>query len=100
MDGAGVPEVALITRATGRDPYFVGEPNPMVFRSALNRIDACSEHTAIVGDHMGTDIVAGIEAGLKTYLVLTGSTRAEEVGRFPFHPHHVVDSIADLVALV
>jgi len=91
---------ALITRATGKDPYFVGKPNPMMFRSALNRIDAHSEHTAMVGDRMDTDIVAGIEAGLATYLVLTGSTRAEEVGRFPFRPHHVVDSIADLVALV
>lgn len=91
---------ALITRATGKDPYFVGKPNPMMFRSALNRIDAHSEHTAMVGDRMDTDIVAGIEAGLATYLVLTGSTRAEEVGRFPFRPHHVVDSIADLIPLV
>lgn len=91
---------ALITRATGQNPYFVGKPNPMMFRSALNRIDAHSEHTAMVGDRMDTDIVAGIEAGLSTYLVLTGSTRAEDVGRFPFRPNHVVDSIADLVTLV
>jgi len=91
---------ALITRATGRDPYFVGKPNPMMFRSALNRIDAHSEHTAMVGDRMDTDIVAGIEAGLSTYLVLTGSTRAEDVGRYPFRPGHVVDSIANLIALV
>jgi len=91
---------ALITRATGREPYFVGKPNPMMFRSALNRIDAHSEHTAMVGDRMDTDIVAGIEAGLETYLVLTGSTRASDVERFPFRPAHVVDSIADLVPLV
>jgi NagD protein len=91
---------ALITRATGREPYFVGKPNPMMFRSALNRIDAHSEHTAMVGDRMDTDIVAGIEAGLTTYLVLTGSTRAADVERFPFRPAHVVDSIADLVDLV
>jgi NagD protein len=91
---------ALITRATGREPYFVGKPNPMMFRSALNRIDAHSEHTAMVGDRMDTDIVAGIEAGLTTYLVLTGSTRATDVDRFPFRPAHVVDSIADLVPLV
>jgi NagD protein len=91
---------ALITRATGREPYFVGKPNPMMFRSALNRIDAHSEHTAMVGDRMDTDIVAGIEAGLVTYLVLTGSTRAADVERFPFRPAHVVDSIADLVVRV
>ena len=91
---------ALITRATGREPYFVGKPNPMMFRSALNRIDAHSEATAMVGDRMDTDIVAGIEAGLTTYLVLTGSTRASDVDRFPFRPAHVVDSIADLVGRV
>ncbi|GGC00800.1 HAD-IIA family hydrolase [Cellulomonas carbonis] len=91
---------ALITRATGRTPYFVGKPNPMMFRSALNRIDAHSESTAMIGDRMDTDVVAGIEAGLTTYLVLTGSTRAEDVDRYPFRPAQVVPSIADLVDLV
>jgi NagD protein len=91
---------ALITRATRREPYFVGKPNPMMFRSALNRIEAHSESTAMVGDRMDTDVVAGIEAGLRTFLVLTGSTRAEDVDRFPFRPSQVVPSIADLVDLV
>lgn len=91
---------AMITAATGRKPYFVGKPNPMMFRSALNRIDAHSETTAMVGDRMDTDIVAGIEAGLQTFLVLTGSTRAADIERFPFRPSHVVDSIADLVSRV
>lgn len=91
---------ALITRATGAVPYIVGKPNPMMFRSAMNRIDAHSESTAMVGDRMDTDIVAGIEAGLDTVLVLTGSTRREEIDRFPYRPGRVLDSIADLVDLV
>ncbi|MCL3863173.1 HAD-IIA family hydrolase [Actinotalea sp. K2] len=91
---------AMITAATGRTPYFVGKPNPMMFRSALNRIDAHSETTAMVGDRMDTDVVAGIEAGLQTFLVLTGSTAAGDLDRFPFRPSHVVDSVQDLVALV
>ncbi|WP_454042810.1 HAD-IIA family hydrolase [Cellulosimicrobium sp. Marseille-Q8652] len=91
---------AMITSATGRKPYFVGKPNPMMFRSALNRIDAHSETTAMIGDRMDTDVVAGIEAGLYTYLVMTGSTRMSEVDRFPFRPSKVVDSVADLVDLV
>lgn len=70
---------AMITKATKREPYFVGKPNPMMFRSALNRIDAHSETTAMIGDRMDTDVVAGIEAGLQTYLVLTGSTAPHEV---------------------
>jgi NagD protein len=91
---------ALITRATGREPYFVGKPNPMMFRSALNRIAAHSETTMMVGDRMDTDIVAGIEAGLETVLVLSGSTRAADVSRFPFRPAHMCDSIADAIDLV
>ncbi|WP_461024807.1 HAD-IIA family hydrolase [Thalassiella azotivora] len=92
---------ALITRATGgSQPYVVGKPNPMMFRSAMNRIDAHSETTAMVGDRMDTDVVAGIEAGLRTYLVLTGSTRREQVERFPYRPAKVLDSVADLIPMV
>jgi NagD protein len=91
---------ALITRATGVEPYFVGKPNPLMMRSALNRIDAHSETTVMVGDRMDTDIVSGLEAGLRTILVLTGSTRPGQVERFPYRPTWVVDSVADLVALV
>ena len=88
---------ALITKATGVTPYFVGKPNPMMFRSAMNQIEAHSESTAMIGDRMDTDVIAGIEAGLETFLVLTGSTRKEEIERFPYRPKHVVNSIADIV---
>jgi NagD protein len=91
---------ALITRATGVQPYFVGKPNPLMMRSALNQIEAHSESTVMVGDRMDTDVIAGIEAGLRTVLVLTGSTRLEEVGRYPYRPTRIADSIADLVPLV
>jgi NagD protein len=91
---------ALITAATGRTPYFVGKPNPMMLRSALNRIEAHSENTVMVGDRMDTDIVAGIEAGLDTILVLTGSTRPADIERFPYRPGRVLDSIAHAVEFV
>jgi NagD protein len=91
---------ALITKATGRTPYIVGKPNPMMFRSALNAIDAHSETTAMVGDRMDTDIIAGMEAGLETFLVLTGSTTSQDVLSYPFRPSHVMDSIADLIDLI
>jgi NagD protein len=91
---------ALISRATGRDPYFVGKPNPMMFRSALNRIEAHSENTAMIGDRMDTDVVAGIEAGLETILVLTGSTRLEQIDRYPYRPSRILNSIQDVLELV
>ncbi len=88
---------ALITRATGRTPYIVGKPNPMMFRSAMNRIGAHSESTGMIGDRMDTDIVAGIEAGLRTFLVLTGISDRTEIERYPFRPDEVLDSVADLL---
>jgi NagD protein len=91
---------ALIMRATGAEPYFVGKPNPMMFRSAMNRIEAHSECTAMIGDRMDTDVVAGIEAGLETVLVLTGSTRREDIDKYPFRPSRVLGSIADVIELV
>jgi NagD protein len=91
---------ALITRATGTQPYFVGKPNPLMMRSALNAVEAHSETTVMVGDRMDTDVIAGIEAGLRTVLVLTGSTRREDIGRYPYRPTRVLDSIADVVPLV
>jgi 5'-nucleotidase len=89
---------ALISRATGVDPYFIGKPNPLMMRSALNAIEAHSETTAMVGDRMDTDIVAGLEAGLEAILVLTGVTARSDIGRYPYTPSRVVDSVADLAA--
>lgn len=89
---------ALITKATGKEPYVVGKPNPMMFRSAMNKIGAHSENTAMIGDRMDTDIVAGIEAGLHTILVLTGISDQTEIERYPFRPDEVVNSVADLVS--
>jgi NagD protein len=88
---------ALISRATGVEPYFVGKPNPLMMRSALNRLDAHSETAAMVGDRMDTDIKAGLEAGLHTVLVLTGVTARAETNRFPYRPARIAESIADLV---
>ncbi len=88
---------ALVSRATGVEPYYVGKPNPLMMRSALNAIDAHSETTAMIGDRMDTDIVAGLEAGLETILVLTGVTTREMAERFPFRASRTVESVADLV---
>jgi NagD protein len=87
---------ALITRATGAAPYYVGKPNPLMMRSALNRIQAHSETAAMIGDRMDTDVVAGLEAGMHTVLVLTGSTAVGDTDGFPYRPARIAQSIADL----
>ena len=78
---------AMITSATKREPYVIGKPNPMMFRSAMNKLGAHSKRTAMIGDRMDTDVVAGIEAGLHTVLVMTGiADDAEIAGRRPVQP--------------
>ena len=88
---------ALVSRATGVDPYYVGKPNPLMMRSALNAIDAHSETTAMIGDRMDTDIVAGLEAGLETILVRTGVTQVGEEDRYSYRPSRIVESVAELI---
>ncbi|AYG03264.1 HAD-IIA family hydrolase [Gryllotalpicola protaetiae] len=88
---------ALITKATGREPYIVGKPNPMMFRSAMNKIGAHSETTGMIGDRMDTDIVAGIEAGLFTVLVMSGITADDEIKRYPFRPDEVLSGVSQMV---
>lgn len=88
---------AMIEKATGHSPFFLGKPNPVMLRNGLNRIEAHSEETSIVGDRMDTDIIAGVEAGLTTYLVLTGSTSRADITKFPFRPDYVMNSIADVI---
>ncbi|MER9775504.1 HAD-IIA family hydrolase [Mesorhizobium sp. M0220] len=87
---------ALIEKATGRQAYFVGKPNAFMMRGALNRLRVQAGDTVMVGDRMDTDVIAGLESGLKTALVLTGVTTRADVERFPFRPDHVLERLADL----
>jgi len=87
---------ALVTHATGVTPYFVGKPNPLMMRSALNTLGAHSETTAMIGDRMDTDVVAGLEAGLHTILVLSGVTTRSDLDRFPYLPNEVVNGVGEL----
>src|SRR5690606_31449881 len=100
-DGGIVPAcgamAAFIEKASGVSPYFVGKPNPLMMRTALNHLDVHSEDTIMIGDTMATDIKGGVEAGLETILVLTGVTQRDDVARFPYQPSRIVDSVAEIV---
>jgi NagD protein len=87
---------ALIEKATGVAPFFVGKPSPLMMRMALNYLDVHSENTIMVGDRMETDIIAGVVSGMDTILVLTGVTRQEDIVRYPYQPTWVKDSVADI----
>ncbi|GLY52001.1 HAD-IIA family hydrolase [Lentzea sp. NBRC 102530] len=88
---------ALIERATGREPYYVGKPNPLMMRSALRTLGSHSEQALMIGDRMDTDVRSGLEAGLSTILVLSGVFSAETAEMYPYRPTRVLKSIAELV---
>ena len=87
---------ALIEKATGFAPYFVGKPNPFMMRAALRYMGEHSENAVMVGDRMDTDIRMGLESGLETVLVLSGVTKPEMITNFPYRPSRVVNSVADI----
>lgn len=87
---------ALIEKASGVSAFFVGKPNPLMMRMALKHIAAHSENTVMIGDRMDTDIIAGVQTGLDTILVLSGVTRRDDVDRFPYRPGRIVESVADI----
>ncbi len=87
---------ALLEKATGYKPYFVGKPNPLIMRLALRFIGEHSENAIMVGDNMETDIRVGLESGLETILVLSGVTSEEMISKFPYRPNRVVKSVAHI----
>ncbi len=87
---------ALIEKATGVKAFFIGKPNPLMMRTALNYLGVHSENTVMIGDRMDTDIVAGVESGMETILVLSGVTGLEEMDRFPYQPSRIATSVAEI----
>ena len=91
-----IGEYAMITAATGQKPYFVGKPNPLMMRTGLRILGVHSEDAVMIGDRMDTDIVAGIETGLDTALVLSGVTDRADIKKFPYRPQLVLGGVGDI----
>lgn len=85
--------VAPIELATGRSAYYVGKPNPLMMRTGLHKLGVHSAEAVMVGDRMDTDIVAGIETGVDTVLVLSGCTTREDVSLYSYCPHYILDGV-------
>jgi len=87
---------APIELITGKSPFYVGKPSAWMMRAALNEIDVHSEDSVIIGDNLRTDILAGVQAGMETVLVLTGYSTRDELDQVPFQPNHVFERAADI----
>ena len=85
--------VAPIELATGKEAYYIGKPNPLMMRTGLRLLGVHSHEAAMIGDRMDTDIVAGIETGLDTVLVLSGCTTRKDVENYAYRPHYILDGV-------
>ncbi len=88
--------VAPIELAAGKSAYFVGKPNPLMMRTGLRMLGVHSDEAVMIGDRMDTDMIAGIETGLDTALVLSGVTSREEIEAFPYRPRLVLNGVGDI----
>ena len=85
--------ISPIEMATGKSAYYVGKPNPLMMRTGLRLLGVHSHEAAMIGDRMDTDIVAGIETGLDTVLVLSGCTSRQDVENYAYRPHFILDGV-------
>jgi NagD protein len=90
--------IAPIEMATGRQAYFIGKPNPLIMRHAREMLGCERNETVIIGDRMDTDIIAGIESGIDTVLVLSGITKETGLDRYPYKPHYILKDVSEIAA--
>ncbi len=90
--------IAPIEMATGRQAYFIGKPNPLIMRHAREMLGCERNETVIIGDRMDTDIIAGIESGIDTVLVLSGITKETDLDRYPYKPHYILKDVSEIAA--
>ncbi len=91
--------IAPIELTTGCKAYYLGKPNPLMMRTALKILETKREETAIIGDRMETDIIAGLESEITTVLVLSGVTSRKSLINFSFSPDYILDGVGDLPEL-
>lgn len=88
--------VSPLELTTGVQAYYVGKPNPLMMRTALHMMNVHSADAVMIGDRMDTDIIAGIESGLASVLVLTGVSDLENIKKFPYRPRYILDKLGDI----
>ncbi len=89
--------VSPIELTTGKVAYYLGKPNPLMMKSGIKILGVAPEDAVIVGDRMDTDIIAGVESGIETVLVLSGVTSPEILHKFPYRPSYIYNGVGDII---
>lgn len=88
---------AAIEVSSGVTPEVVGKPEPMLLQEAMHKLGSQPGETAMTGDGLQVDILAGKNAGTHTILLLSGSTSREDLEKSSIKPDHVYENLADLM---
>lgn len=96
IPGAGAL-VAAIAAATSVKPTIIGKPEPGMLLESAHILGTPADSTAMLGDRLDTDILAGKAAGFITVLVLTGVTSASDLTRSSIQPDITFPDLEPLV---
>ncbi len=98
LDGGAF--IAGLEEAAGVKAVVCGKPSPDFFHEVVAMLGTDAGRTAMVGDDIVNDVLGAQAAGLTGILVQTGKFLPEDLGRAPGRPDLVIDSIADLPAVL
>ena len=90
--------LASIEVASGKKAKTAGKPENMMFELALDQHDHNKDKTVIIGDHLDTDILGGINAGISTILVLSDPVIEEELAASDFKPDYAIYQLQDILS--
>ena len=88
--------VAPIALCTGKEAYYIGKPNALMMRTGLKILNVHSGEAVMIGDRMDTDVVAGIESGMTTVLVLSGISTRATIKQFAYRPTYILNGVGDI----
>lgn len=90
----------ILKRATGKEPIFIGKPQPEMLLAAIKRFGVSKEDAVMVGDRLYTDIASGVNAGIDTVFVLSGEGTLKDLESSDVKPTYVLDNIRELYKML
>lgn len=90
----------MLYNATGKRPYVIGKPSPLMIQLAMEKEHCTPEETAVVGDRIYTDIKSGLNAGALSVLVMSGETTTEILEKSVDKPDVVLQTAKEIIAWI
>jgi 4-nitrophenyl phosphatase len=88
--------VAAVSAASEKKPIVIGKPSPYIGKIALSKLGLKSHEVGIVGDRLDTDILFGKRLKIKTFLVLTGISKREDMEKSKIKPDFVFENLEEM----